>query len=419
MTNINREIIGDDITFTTISDQKFKTTKLSISFIVPLDAETAAGYSILSGLIPRSSEDYPDFTILSKKLAMLYGASLSGNNRRIGDNSLITFSISAIDDKYALNSEVVSEKISKLLCDLIFRPKLNGNSFCEKEINQEKRLLKEAIDAEFNDKRAYSLGRFKQIMFQDEPYGYKLTKEDVDAVSGEELYTLWQTLLKKGKVQIFFIGESSSKHAVDIFRERFSQFEREPYEISNIVKPHCGEVKREREQMELAQSKMILGFRTPIAVGSSEVMPLRVAIALLGATAHSKLFTNVREKLSLCYYCTSRYTRLKGAVEIESGVEKENIDKAEKAILNEIQQMKDGNITDFELKATQLSMCNNIIAVCDNQSGLENWYLGQILDDNILSIDEMCEAVCSVTKEQMIDAVKTIEFDTMYVLESK
>lgn len=421
MNFINKDYIGDDVAFTTISDNKFKSTKLSISFILPLDKKTVSEYALLAGLLTRSTQDYPDFTILSKKLSMLYGANLLGSIRKLGDNQVVTISLSGIDDKYAFEGDVVSQDMSKLLCDVIFHPKLNGNSFCEDEINQEKRQLKDIIDSEFNDKRAYASNRFTSIMFEKEPFGiYRFgTKEDIDSLTGEELYVAWKNMLSHAKVEIFFIGESSSDSAKAIFKNSFSGYSRKPCEIKNSIIPHDGEVLRVSEQMELSQSKMIMGFRTPVAVNSGEEIAMRVAISLLGGTAHSKLFNNVREKLSLCYYCASRFYRIKGFVTIESGVEKSNIEKAESAILNEIQEMKNGNISDFELKATKLSMCNDFAAVCDYESGLENWYFSQIMDTKIRSVEEMCSELNAVTKEQIITAIKTLEYDTIYVLESK
>ncbi len=421
MNSILREEIGNGIYFNTINDNRFKTMKLSISLIVPLNEDDASVNALLSGVLTRSSNDYPDFTLLSKELSNLYGANLGGSIRKMGDNQVITFSISGIDDKYAFQGDNVSEKMSDLLCSVLFRPKLNGNSFCQDEIDQEKRQLKELIDSEFNDKRIYANNEFVKFMCQDEPFGLSRfgTKQAVDDVTGEDLYIAWKRLLVAGNVEIFFVGQSDSNSAKNIFTKNFKKFRRTPFLLENAV---CGEVKKVKEKkevMELAQSKMIMGFRTSVAVPSADTMAMRLAIALLGGTAHSKLFNNVREKLSLCYYCSARYNRIKGIMHIESGVEKENIEKAKNAILKEIQDMRDGNITDFEIEAAKLSMCNDFISICDHISGLETWYLSQIMDGGFDSVEEACKKVNAVTKEQIVDMASKLHFDTIYVLESK
>jgi predicted Zn-dependent peptidase len=164
---------------------------------------------------------------------------------------------------------------------------------------------------------------------------------------------------------------------------------------------------------------MLMGFRTDVIGKSNDVMAMRVAIALLGGTAHSKLFNNVREKLSLCYYCSARYNRVKGIVSIESGVEKENIEKAKNAILNELQEMVNGNITDFEIEATKLSMCNDFVSICDYDSGIETWYLSQLMDGELISVEDACNRVNNVTKKQIIQMASKLQLDTIYVLESE
>ncbi|MCH5202183.1 MAG: insulinase family protein [Oscillospiraceae bacterium] len=421
MNSISRQEIGKGIYFNTIKDNRFKTMKLSVSIIVPLNEDDASVNALLAGVLTRSTKDYPDFTILSKKLSQLYGANLAGIVRKMGDNQVLTFSISGIDDKYAFEGDVVSQQMSELLCSVLFRPKLNGNAFCEEEINQEKRQLSDMIDSEFNDKRAYANNRFTEFMCQGEPFACSRlgTKEAVEEVTGEDLYTAWKKLLIAGNIEIFFIGESDSENAKNIFEKNFKKNRRTPFLLENSV---CGEVKKlkeKREIMELSQSKMIMGFRTSVASPSEDTMAMRVAIALLGGTAHSKLFNNVREKLSLCYYCSARYTRIKGIVHIESGVEKENIEKAKDAILKEIEDMKNGNITDFEIEATKLSMCNDFITICDHTAGLESWYLSQLMDGELDSVEEACRKVNAVTKEQIMEMASKLHFDTIYTLESK
>jgi predicted Zn-dependent peptidase len=421
MDSIKREIIGKGVNFNTVSDSRFKTMRLSVSFVLPLTKENAGTNALLSGVLTRTTDAYPDFTVLSKKLAELYGANLFGFVRKMGDNQILTFTISGIDDKYAFKSDKVSASMSQLMCDVIFRPKLKGESFCTDEINQEKRQLKDLIDSEYNEKRIYANNRFTEIMCKDEPFGISKygKKEEIDSISGENLYLAWKNMLSFGNVEIFFIGDSDSDSAKNIFKNEFQHYSREPYKINNIIPLPSSALKEEKEVMELSQSKMIMGFRTDITGKSEDSMAMRVAVALLGGTAHSKLFNNVREKLSLCYYCSARYNRVKGIVTIESGVEKDNIEKAKSAILNELQEMVNGNITDFELDATKLSMCNDFVSVCDFDSGIETWYLTQLMDSGFDSVEEACSKVNSVTKEQVVKMASKLHFDTIYVLESE
>lgn len=421
MNSISREQIANGVFFNTIKDSRFKTTKLSVTFALPLTKEYASVNALLSGVLTRSTSAYPDFTLLSKKLSDLYGATLGGYVRKSGDKQIVVFSISGLDDKYAFQGDNITLDMSNLLCDVIFKPKLNGKSFFEEEILQEKRQLKDLIDSEFNDKRVYSLNKAISIMCKDEPYGLSRlgTKSDLDKVTGEDLYSAWVNLLQKANVEIFFSGENGGDVAKNTLKNFFSSYERFPVNTENTIISDVQNVKEEKEVMELSQSKMIMGFRSGVASPYNDTMAMRLAVAILGGTAHSKLFNNVREKLSLCYYCSARFDKTKGIMTIESGVEKENIDKAQKAILKELDDIAKGNITDFEIESTKLSMCNDFVAVGDNEFGMEVWYLSQVLCGEFESIEDACKKVQAVTKEEIMEMASKLKLDTVYVLESK
>lgn len=421
MNSISREQIANGVFFNTIKDSRFKTTKLSVTFALPLTKEYASVNALLSGVLTRSTSAYPDFTLLSKKLSDLYGATLGGYVRKSGDKQIVVFSISGLDDKYAFQGDNITLDMSNLLCDVIFKPKLNGKSFYEEEILQEKRQLKDLIDSEFNDKRVYSLNKAISIMCKDEPYGLSRlgTKFDLDAVTGEDLYSAWVNLLQKANVEIFFSGENGGEVAKNTLKNFFSSYERFPVNTENTIISDVQNVKELKEVMELSQSKMIMGFRSGVASPYNDTMAMRLAVAILGGTAHSKLFNNVREKLSLCYYCSARFDKTKGIMTIESGVEKDNIEKAQKAILKELDDITKGNITDFEIESTKLSMCNDFVSVGDNVFGLEVWYLSQVLCGEFESIEEACKKVQSVTKEEIMEMASKLKLDTVYVLESK
>ena len=421
MNSISREQIANGVFFSTIKDNRFKTTKLSVTFALPLTKEFASVNALLSGVLTRSTSAYPDFTILSKKLSDLYGATLGGYVRKSGDKQIVVFSISGLDDRYAFEGDNITLDMSKLLCDVIFKPKLNGKAFCEEEILQEKRQLKDLIDSEFNDKRIYSLNKAISIMCRDEPYGLSRlgTKSAVDTVTGEDLYSAWVNLLQKATVEIFFTGENGGDVAKNTLKNFFSSYERFPVNTENTIISDVQNVQDEKEVMELSQSKMIMGFRSGIASPYCDTMAMRLAVAILGGTAHSKLFNNVREKLSLCYYCSARFDKTKGIMTIESGVEKDNIEKARNAILKELEDIAKGNITDFEIDSTKLSMCNDFVAVGDNEFGMETWYLSQVLCNEFDSIEDACKKVQSVTKEEIMEMASRLKLDTVYVLESK
>lgn len=421
MSSIKRNTISDGVFFNSVKDSRFKTMKISVNIIVPLSEKTASSNALLCGVLTRSCKAYPDFTILSKKLSSLYGADLTSSLRKSGDRQILTLSASGIDDRYAFDGESISKELSTLLCGAIFEPYLNGNAFVENEVEQERRQLLDLIDSEFNDKRIYATGQLVKNMCKNEAFGIKRygTAEGIKAVTPTSLYDTWQNLLKTAVFEIFYIGDSSAEKAQEVFKNAFSQIERSPIELTNKVIRSADSVNHVTEEMELSQSKLVMGFRTDSAVPDEDVNATRLMCAVLGGTANSKLFCNVREKQSLCYYCSSRFDMQKGILYVDSGVEGDNLEKAEKAILKEIADMQSGNISDFEIDATKMAVINSFNSTNDTVSGIDSWYTSQMFNGSFKTIDELSTEINAVTKEQLVDAAKKLTLDTVFVLKNK
>lgn len=421
MTAINRKEIADGVFFNSIMDNRFKTMKITANMIVPLTKENASANALLCGVLSHSCKAYPDFTELSRKLSSLYGADLGVSVKKIGDNQLLRISASGLDDRYAFDGDSVAEELSELLCNVIFKPNLTDDEFPSVEVEQEKHQLLDVIDSEFNDKRIYANNRLVEIMCADEVFGLKRygTAEKIRECTEKSLYNTWQNLLKTAKFEIMYVGETSPDLAEAVFTKAFDGIVRQTQTVETEIIRSAENAKHISEEMELSQSKLVMGFRAGTAIPDTDVNATRLMCAILGGTASSKLFCNVREKQSLCYYCSSSYDRVKGIITVDSGVEAENIEKAEQGILNEIEDMKKGNITDFEIEAAKMAVVNSFRSTNDTVGGIESWYVNQIFDDKFRSIEEMSEAISSVTKEQVVASAQKMTLDTVYVLKNK
>ena len=418
MSKLLRKEIAPFVAFNTVKESRFKTMRISVTAYLPLKKETAASNALMSLVMTRSCNKYPDFTELSRKLSYLYGASLSSGFMKTGDVQALTFSISGIDDRYALNGDVISKELSNLLCDVIFDPFVRNGEFDGTECEQERRQLIDMIDSEFNEKRVYAKNKALSLMCEDEAFGIKRygDRESVLSATPADLYKAWQEMLSSARFEIIYVGDSDSSIAFDVFNKRFNEIKRNPIELTTDVVREALNVKKGNEDMELSQSKMILGFRTSVAEPDEDTMAARLMCAVLGGTAHSKLFCNVREKLSLCYYCSSSYIRQKGIMLVESGVERENIEKAKEAILGEIKAMQNGDITDEEIEATKMSMANAFYSSCDTVGGINGHYLSQMFDKEILTPQECVDKVNAVTKEDVIRCANKLTLDTVFTL---
>lgn len=418
MTQLQRKTIGDGVYFNAIRDARFKTGRITAALLLPLKKETASANAILPYLLRRSCEKYPDFTSMNKRLAELYGASLQADVQKLGEVQMLLISAVGIDDRYALEGETISEQLTELLCEALFHPALENGGFCKENIEQEKRQLIEQIDSDFNDKRIFAKQRCEELMCKDEAYGVNRfgTRKQVEALTARDILEAWHRALKTARIELMMLGDSDSEKACAVFKKAFSSIERAPEKVSTEAKAGVENVRRENDAMEVAQAKLVMGFRTPVAVPGDKVMAMRLLCALYGGTPHAKLFLNVREKMSLCYYCASRYERFKGIMLVESGVEQKNIEKAEKEILNQLKEIKEGNITDEELKAAKMSVQNSFNTTADYLSGMEQWYLSQVFDDSMVTPQQGAEEIEKVSKEEITELAKSIELDTIYTL---
>ena len=409
----------DGINFRSIRDTRFKTLRIAVNFMLPIEKSTAAANALLPFLLSRASREYPDFTRLNERLSELYGASLSADVRKLGEAQVLSIAASGLADRYAFEGESISSELSQLLCSVLFDPPLVDGLFAEDGFEQERRQTIETIDSDFNDKRTYARLRCEQLMCENEAFGINRygSREDVLALRREELTNAWERVLKTARVEIMALGDCDPVPIFERFQEKFKSIQRDPVaHIQTEIIKTAEEPREFTDTMSVAQSKLVLGFRAGAAVPGDAVASTKLMSAIFGGTPSSKLFLNVREKLSLCYYCASRYDWNKGILLVESGVETQNIEKAQKEILFQLDEIRNENITDEEIEAAKLSVGNNYRTLGDYLGGLENWYVSQSFCETIQTPEEAAEEINSVTKEQVVQAAQNVVLDTVYRL---
>lgn len=419
MIGIEQRAICDGVNFRSIRDTKFKTMRISAHLIVPMSRQTAAENALLPFLLSRASREYPDFTKLGQRLAELYGASLNADVQKLGDLQVLSLSASGIADRYVLEGEAISGELAKLLCSILFDPPLVDGLFPEDGFEQEKRQTMELIDSEYSDKRTYARQRCEAIMCADEPYGVNRYggKEDIARVERPALTAAWKRLLDTAKIELMVLGDCDPAPVYEGFRAAFETLgSRKTADCTTKVVRSAEKVNTVTEKMDVAQGKLVMGFRTGTATPDEEVPATRLMAALFGGTPNSKLFLNVREKLSLCYYCSASYNSMKGIMLVQSGVEVKNMERAKEEILRQLDEVKQGNFDESEVEAAKMSLCNSYRTLSDSLGGLENWYLSQTFASHSQQPEEAAAQINAVTRQEIIDAANRVTLDTVYCL---
>ena len=411
--------IAEGIRFCSVKTDKFKTCRVNISLAMPLD-KNASARAILPFMFSRRCAKYPDYTSLNRVLDELYGASVSAGVLKRGEAQVISFSMSAIDDRFALDGDKVALECTKLLADMIFDPLTEGKSFPEDIIEQEKRLLAEAIENEQNDKRRYAMLRCEQLMFADEAYGINRfgSVEDVKALTPDAVYAAWRDVLEKATVQITMVSSMDPQPIVDLIKEKFSEIERHPVEIKTQFVSGLPKPEYISESMPLKQGKLVMGFRTGMRSEDDMMPAMKVAVDIFGGGTYSKLFSVVREKMSLCYYCSAALFNSKGIVMVQSGIEDANEEKAKNEIINQLRLTAEGEFTDEDFSSSIKSLTDSILGNSDTPEEITAWYASQILRNELKAPETYAKEIANVDRAEVVRAAKTIMLDTIFMLKS-
>ncbi len=413
--------IKEGITFHYIPCDKFTSSSFSVHFLAPLAGETAALYCLLSRVLKKGSALYPSQEAINKRLEELYAASVSMGVSKLGESESFFVSANMLDDRFAFDGTGIEEETVSLAKSLLCAPLLEGDSFCGDIVSREKKALTDRIRAQINNKNAYAMSRCREIMCADEPYRFSVmgTEEAVEKITPASLYQAYLRVLSSARMEIIYVGSEGLDTAAAL-AERFCEgFAPRAYtDRRETVICSVSEARRVKESVCAAQGNLVLGFRTPCAT-EEDTFALMLFDAVYGSSAVSKLFMNVREKLSLCYHCSSRCDRHKGVMFVTAGIENKNAKVAEDEILNQLQEMKNGNISDKELTYAKEALLDGLRTVTDNQGSMESWCLHHAKRGSELTPTETAEKIAALTREDIVRVAQGIALDTVYFLEGK
>lgn len=414
----DRKKIAEGVYLTKISDPKYKTNVVRVRFIVPIDPDKLGVNALLTSLLVTSNAKVPSRSELSKRFLGLYGTSVGAVWGNVTDYQTLGLTISAIMDRYTIGGEVISEEAVRILLDCIFDPDLKDGKFNEKYFRLRKQELLDNIDAAINDKRSYGFMKAKEVVFEGESSALSElgSRDRAEKITQEEVLEQYRYLMDKAVIDITVCGGGEIDGAVDLLTDAFKKVPRDAQDVEYIRhSPVKAQLRECEEPMDIQQSKMYMAYKTQCR----DIYTCKVFTTLLGGSAFSKLFTNVREKLSVCYYCDSFYMDLKGTMMIESGVDNANIEKAKAAIREQIEDIKNGKFTEEELENTKLYICGNFKSNYDSEWDIAAWYRVQDTRGTAYSPEEVAEIINSVTAEQVIECAKSFEPDSVFILKAE
>lgn len=415
--------INGNIRLNYIPMTKLKTTSLGVYIHRPLNREQASFNALLPLVLKSASKKYPSREDIAKRLDNLYGATMGSTTMKFGEDHIIYFDAETISDKYAPNGEKLINELLELLMSVLFEPKTENGEFDIEITEQERKNAIDKIDAFINDKRSYASARCQQetargTNFEIMSFG---DKEALAKITAKELYSYYSSIIKSSIIDIYICGDADIISAEDTVRKYVNgmQFEQGEVQKTDIINRDNVEINDITEHMNVTQGKLAMSFLTNTSPDSDDRYALSVLNSVFGAGAHSKLFNNVREKLSLAYYASSQLEKFKGMMIVNAGIEFENFQKAKDEILVQLEEIKKGNISDFEFDASIKTIVNAYNSYYDDQRALVSLHLSNSVVGTNTEISEYIENISKVTKEDVVRVARKLQLDTVYFLAGK
>lgn len=416
--NIHRSTVTEGVYLSAYKTDKFKSALMTVSFILPLEEETASGYSLLTNLLSLSTGDYSSMQAFSVKKDELYALGLDAYVQRRGELLLLTLEINTIADSYAFDGERILYNACELLGGAIFRPALKNGVFPEENVESEKKCLIEELASEIENKAGYAMKQARRMLCKGEPFAVDAGGEieRVAALNGAELMKFYHYAINNAPVHIVYAGEADIEYVEECIRSHLPFSPRKgviPQPVIHIPKQ---EITRIHEKMDIEQTILNLGFNLKMPMSARDRAVLSVYDEIFGGSASSKLFMNVREKEGLCYYCSSYPSGRKNVMFVSMGLEKGFEEQAINAVYRETEAMMLGDLSDTELENAKNSIIRSIQSVGGSLGSLNGYMLGQALLEDSVPVEENIKLIRDVSREEIVALAKTVKPELEYIL---
>ena len=405
-----------------LRSDKFKTACMSVNLLTQLKRETAAMNALIPAVLRRGTTRYGDMEALSRRLDELYGTAIEPVVRRVGEIQCLGFFASFPEPEYIPGGQALLGEVSGLMAELLLRPNTRGGLLLPQYVDSEREKLLDLIRSRVNEKRSYAVQRCIEEMccYEDFAVSRFGDEAECEAIHYKKLTRHYRELIRTAPVEFFYCGKAGLKQVVAALREALAGMPRGEidYDIGTDLRMNAVEAQARyvEERMDVTQGKLVMGFRLGECMEEPNVPALYVFNAVYGSGVTSKLFMNVREKLSLCYYASSTIVRRKGLMLVSSGIEFDKYEAARDEILAQLEAVRRGEISEDELSWAKRAVASDLRAAMDSQGELEGYWLGQALDGLDYSPLELAALVDEVTMDDVTAIAKSVELDLIYFL---
>ena len=409
------------VTLRCCRENRFKQGCLSFQLVRPMTKGESARNALIPAVLLRGTKRCSDLRAITEHLDELYGASVSPLVRRVGDYQTTGLYCGFMDDRFALPGDQVLAPMIRFLEEILLDFPTEGGGFLPAFVESEKKNLISTIESELNDKRAYAMGKLLKTMCRADTFGLPRLgeTEDVAAIDPVSLLRHYRTILRESPIEIFYAGSASAGAVAAYLRPLLSRLDRSCGKLAPQTPFTTCPGQDATETMEVSQGKLCMGFVTPVTNRDPEFPAMQVLNTIFGAGMTSKLFLNVRERLSLCYSVGSSYYGTKGIITVSAGIDfdKEQLTKEE--ILRQLDACRRGEISEEELNAGKEAILSSLRSTHDSPGAIEGYYATAALSGMNLTPESYMAAVECVNAAQVVAAARTVTLHSTYFLKGE
>ena len=421
----NQILIKEGIKAHFIKTDLFKTNLIYVMLTTKLERETVTKNALIPFLLRRGTNNLKTQSELNKKFEEMYGATYDCGIDKIGDNQALKFFIETINDKYTLNKENLLEESLGVLFDIIFNPLMENGRFNEDYLKVEKENLRKVIESKIDNKALYAFDRCIENMYGDKGFGiYKYGYlEDIDKIDNEIISKQYKNLIENSKIDIYISGNFDEFKIQKFIDDKLKNISprKEDIVVNNFStenKQKVEKVKEIQEEMNITQGKLVIGLDV-LNPGKDIQNAVTIYNAILGGSANSFLFQNVREKAGLAYTARSNYNKMKSNIFISCGIEIQNYEKAVNIIKEQLENLKNGDFSNDDLINAKRFIISGIKTIEAEQDTEVVFYIGQEISKQNINIDEYILNIENIKREDVIEAAQNIAINTIFFLKGE
>ena len=130
----------------------------------------------------------------------------------------------------------------------------------------------------------------------------------------------------------------------------------------------------------------------------------------------SRLFKILRERMSLCYSCSSDYVSTKAVMYVSCGIDVANFERVKNEILCQLELLKRSEVGEEELRIAKDLALKELCEINDYPSAIATYYYSRSIYDLSETIEEITNKIETVTAEEIMSMAKKVIPDTVFFL---